>query len=232
MSEHLTRKDLRTDGFAVALEHNVEYVSEHRKQLIQYGAIAFIVILAGAGIYGFITHQKTVREEQLSDAISIQESAVAPGALPGSGSYPTEEAKTAAAQKAFGAVAAQHSSSKEGLIAEYYLGCIAGDAGKLDEARKHFQAVADSSDKDYSSLAKLSLADVDYQQNRGAEGEKLLRDLIAHPTMLVSKDQASISLARHLAKTNPTEARKLLDPLVKEPTAASQVAVGVLSEIK
>jgi predicted negative regulator of RcsB-dependent stress response len=232
VSEHLTRKDLRTDGFAVAVEHNVEYVSEHRKQLIQYGVIALVAILAAVGIYSYMTHAKTVREEQLSDAIQIQESPVTPGAQPGSGSYTTEEAKTAAAQKAFAAVAAEHSSAKEGQIAEYYLGCIAADAGKLDEARKHFQTVADSNDKDYASLANLSLAEVDYMQNRAADGEKRLRGLMEHPTLLVSKDQATISLARHMSKTNPAEARKLLEPLVKQTNASSQIAVGVLSEIK
>jgi hypothetical protein len=232
VSEHLTRKDLRTDGFAVAVEHNVEYVSEHRKQLIQYGGIGVAVVAAAVGIYLFFGHQKTVREDQLGDAISIQESQITPGAQPGAGVYSTEAAKTAAAQKAFGAVAAEHGSSKEGHIAEYYLGCIAADAGKLDEARKHFQTVADSSDKDYSSLANLSLAEVDYMQNRAADGEKILRGLMEHPTMLVSKDQATISLARHLAKTNPAEAKKLLEPLVKEPTVASQIAVGLLSDIK
>jgi predicted negative regulator of RcsB-dependent stress response len=232
VSEHLTRKDLRTDGFAVAVEHNVEYVSEHRKQLIQYGVIAVVAILAAVGIYAYLTHSKTVREEQLSEAIGIQESQVTPAAAPGSGSYTTEEAKTTAAQKAFAAVAAEHSSAKEGQIAEYYLGCIAADAGKLDEAKAHFQKVADSNDKDYSALANLSLAEVDYMQNRPADGEKRLRGLIEHPTLLVSKDQATISLARHLLKTNPAEAKKLLEPLVKQPNAASQIAVGVLSEIK
>ena len=232
MSEHLTRKELRTDKFAVAVEHNVEYVAEHKKQLIQYGGIAVAVILAAVGTYAFLSHSKTVREEQLGEAISIQESQVTPGALPGSGAYTTEEAKEAAARKAFTAVSNEHSSAKEGLIAEYYLGCIAADSGKLDEARKHFQTVADSSDKDYSSLANLSLAELNFMQNKAAEGEKILRNLIDHPTLLVSKDQAAIALARHLAKTNPAEARKMLEPLIKQTNAASQIAVGVMSEIK
>jgi predicted negative regulator of RcsB-dependent stress response len=232
VSEHLTRKEMRTDGFAVAVEHNVEFVSSHRKQMIQYGAIALVAILAGAGIYAYLTHAKTVREEQLAEAITIQESQVTPGALPGSGGYASEDAKATAAQKAFGAVASEHSSTKEGLIAEYYLGSIAADTGKMDEARKHFQTVADSSDKDYSSLANLSLAEVDYMQNKAADGEKILRGLMEHPSILVSKDQATLSLARHLVKSNPAEARKLLDPLIKQTNVASQIAVGVMSEIK
>ena len=119
MSEHLTKKELRSDAFATAVEHNVEYVADHKKQAIRYGGIGLAVILAGAGIYAYLTHAKTVREEQLSDAITIQEAQVTPGALPGSGMYQTEEAKTAAAQKAFGTLAKEHGTAREGHIAEY-----------------------------------------------------------------------------------------------------------------
>ena len=45
----------------------------------------------------------------------------------------------------------------------------------------------------------------------------MLRDLIAHPTIFVSKEQATITLARYLAPKKPAEARKLLDPLRAEP---------------
>ncbi len=234
MSEHLTRKDLRTDAFAVAVEHNVDFVAHHRKQFIQYGVAGLAAILAGVGIYMFLGHQKSVRQEQLAEAITIQESTVTPGAQPGSGSYPTEEAKATAAAKSFTDVVVAHSGSREGAVAEYYLGCIAGDAGKLDEAAKHYKAVIDQGDKDYAALARLSLAEVDYMQNKAAEGEKLLRELIDHPSFYVSKAQATISLARHLSKTNAAEARKLLDPIIRDSTnsGSSQVAVSVMGEIK
>jgi len=116
-----------------------------------------------------------------------------------------------------------------GWIGEYYLGCIAADAGKLDEARKRFQAVADGAGKDYASLAAYSLAEADYMENRDAEGEKILRGLIEHPTIVLSKEQATIALARHLGKTKPAEARKLLEPIVSSASAASQAAVSVLA---
>jgi predicted negative regulator of RcsB-dependent stress response len=224
---------MRTDPFAVAVEHNVEYVAEHRKQLIRYGSIALAVILAAVGIYAYLGHQKTLREDQLADAISIQESQVLAGSQPGqTGVYPTQEAKADAAKKAFTALAVAHSGTKEGYIAQYYLGCIAADSGKLDEARKQYEAVVSGADKDYAALANLSLAEVDYAQNRGAEGEKILRQLVEHPTLLVSKDQATISLARHLANTKPAEARKLLEPIIRASGGASQAAVAVMGEIK
>jgi len=223
---------MRTDAFAVAVEHNVDYLAHHRKQLIQYGGIALMAIAAAVGIYVYINYSRTVREEQLADAISIQETQVTPNGVAGPGVYTTEEAKNAAAAKAFTSVETAHSGTREGYIAEYYLGCIAADAGKLDEARKHYQAVADGGNKDYASLASFSLAEVDYMQNKSSEGEKILRQLIEHPTVFVSKDQASISLARHLAKTNPAEARKILDPIIRGATASSQAAVSVMGEIK
>jgi len=232
VSEHLTRKELRTDGFAIALGHNVDYVAGHRQQFVRYGIIALVVIAAGFGIYFFLGQQSTTRENALFDAIQIQETPVTAGVAPGPLAFPTDAAKQAAAAKAFGAIATNHSGSREGWIAEYYLGCIAADAGRLDEARKHFQNVAKGADKDYASLANFSLAEMSYSDNKAAEGEKLLRQIIANPTALVSKDQATVTLARHLARTNPTEAKKLLQPLVSQASAASQVAITVLGEIK
>jgi predicted negative regulator of RcsB-dependent stress response len=232
VSDRITRKDLRTDKFAVAVEHNVEYVAEHRAQVIRYALIGLAVLLLGAAIYFYRGHQRDVRQEKLADAIHIQETNVQPGVQPGPLSFPTDEAKRAAATKAFSALSTEFSGSREGLVAQYYLASIAADAGKLDEARKRYQSVADSGDKDYASLARLSLAGVDFSENRNADGEKRLRDLMANPTVLVSKEQAIISLAHHYATTNPAEARKLLEPLTTTPSSASQAAVQLLGDMQ
>jgi hypothetical protein len=73
--------------------------------------------------------------------------------------------------------------------------------------------VADSGNADLASLAKFSLAQLYFVQNRSKEAEALLRDLMAHPTAFVSKEQAIFTLARAISKTNPTEARRLIEPL-------------------
>lgn len=232
MSDHLTKKDLRTDGFNIAVEHQVHYLSGHRAQFIRYGAFALAVILVAVGTYFFLAQRATTRENALFEAIQIQETPVTPGVAPGPLAFPTDAAKQEAANKAFSALATAHSGSRQGWIAEYYLGCIASDAGKPAEARKHFQAVIDGAPKDYASLANFSLAEIDYAENKSADGEKILRGIISNPTVLVSKDQATVTLARHVARTNPAEARKLLQPLVSSGNAGSQVAITVLGEIK
>ncbi|MDQ6707081.1 MAG: tetratricopeptide repeat protein [Acidobacteriota bacterium] len=231
MEGKLTRKELKTDRFAVAVEHQLDFVSLHRTQVARYAVGALALLLIGVGIYLYRAHQRSVREEKLADAIHIQEAPVTPAGQPGALSFPTEDAKRAAAVKAFSGIATEYSGSDEGDIAENYLGAIAADHGKLDEARKRFQMTVDSGNKNYASLAKLSLAQIDFSENRAADGEKLLRELMDNPTDLVSKEQAAIALARGIGKTKPAEARKLLEPLRTEAGAVSQAAINAISDL-
>jgi len=88
----------------------------------------------------------------------------------------------------------------------------------MAEAEKTLQEVAQHGNGNFASLAKFSLAQIYYSDGRDAQGEAILRDLMDHPTTLVSKEQATITLARYLMIKRPAEARKLLDPL--RPSAA------------
>ena len=59
----------------------------------------------------------------------------------------------------------------------------------------------------------MALAQVYASENKTADAEKLLRDLISNPPSTVSKEQATIALGQLLANSKPEEAHKLLDPL-------------------
>jgi predicted negative regulator of RcsB-dependent stress response len=228
----ITRKELKTDKFALEVEQTVTYFEEHRTEVLRYGAIAAVVVLLAIGIYFYRNHQRTVRQQDLTVAIQTQEASIG-GDSPGSVfTFPTLADKEKAATKAFAEVASKYSGSEEGLIAVNYLGAIAADQGKLDEAEKRYKEVADSGNKNLASIAKLALAQIYFVQNRNKEGEALLRDLIAHPTDFVSKEQASFTLAHALAKTNPTEARRLIEPLRTSPTPAiSQEAIQLYTQL-
>ena len=67
--------------------------------------------------------------------------------------------------------------------------------------------------------------------HRATQGEAVLRDLMAHPTSFVSKEQAAITLARYLTPKKPAEARKLLDPLRSQPGAVGQAAISAYAEL-
>src|SRR4029434_6942099 len=118
-----------------------------------------------------------------------------------------------------------------GQVAHYYLGALAVDQGNLAEAEKHFKQASDSGDEKYASLAKLALGDLYYAQGRADQGEKVLRSLMQNPTMFVSKEQATLALPKHLMKTKPEEARKLVEPLRTQRGEVSKVAIQLYSEM-
>jgi predicted negative regulator of RcsB-dependent stress response len=226
----ITRKELKTDKFALEIEHTVSFFEEHREEIIRYGGIGLAVILVVLGIMFYSSRQHASREQALAKAIDIQDSPVGPGPE-GQQVYPTQDAKDQAATKAFTELKNQYGTSTEGEIAQYYLGSIQADQGKLAEAEKSFAEVADHGDAKYASLAKLSLAQIYFAQGKGDKGETLLNDLIKNPTVFVSKEQATITLARLIAPKKPAAARKLLDPLRNVPGSVGQVALQVYGEL-
>jgi predicted negative regulator of RcsB-dependent stress response len=227
----ITRKELKSDKFALEVEHTFTFFEEHRAEVIRYGAIAAGVLVLVFAFVLYSRHRHTAREEALNQALQVQEAPIGnsnPNALL---SFPTEDARDLQAIKQFGEVAGKYSGSAEGQIAEYYLGTIAADQGKMAEAEKHLQVAADSGEAANASLAKLTLAQVYFVNGRAAEGEKLLRSLMDHPTAFVSKEQAALTLARALAKSKPAEARKLLEPLRTIRGDVGQAAITLYGEI-
>jgi hypothetical protein len=226
----ITRKELKSDKFALEIGHTVTFFEDHQKVLIRYGGLAAAVALLIVGFAAYQRNQHATREAALAQAIRVQE---APVGQSGNGglTFPTEDAKAQASLKAFTDVQAKYSGSAEGEIAQYYLGSIKADQGQLAEAEKLFLDVSQKGNDKYASLAKLSLAQIYFADGRDTQGEKTLRDLIASPTIFVSKEQATMVLARYLAPKKPAEARKLLDPLRTQTGAVSMAALSLIGEM-
>ena len=232
MPEHLTRRELKSDSFTVSVEHAADYFGLHRRQILQIAGGVLLAVVLGLGIFLWMQHARSVRTEKLAEAMAVAEAPVGPAAAPGSGlSYATQAAKDSAELKVFSDLAGQYHGTREGAVAEYTLAGMAVTAGREDEARKRFTAAIDSGDKEYASLAKLALAQIDFSDGKPADGEKLLRDLMDHPTTVVSKPQATITLARMIAPTRPAEARELLKPLMAETGDVGQVATSAQADI-
>jgi len=230
--DRITRKELKSDKFALEVQHGVEYVGEHRRLLIRYGGIAAIVIVAAVAFFFYNRHEQSVRAAKLAQAIQIEAANVGAAQNPYMLSFPTEAQKDQAATKAFTDIAVQYPGTEEGTVAEYFLGSMAADKSDIAQAEKRFKEAIDNGKGPYVSLAQLSLAHIYQSQGKLADAEKLLRSLIDKPTILVSKDEATIVLAQMLAPTQPDQARKLLDPLRGSPrTAVSRAAITVLGEM-
>jgi hypothetical protein len=227
----ITRKELKTDKFALEVEHTVTFFDEHRQELLRYGAIALGVAALIAGYMIYAGRQHVAREAALSHAIEVQEAGVGGVSASGGLTFPTQDAKDKEAIKVFSDLKNKYSGSMEGEVAQYYLGSILADQGNLAQAEKSFQEAAEKGDARYSSLAKLSLAQIYFSDGRDAQGESMLRDLIAHPTVFVSSEQAAITLAKYLANKKPAEARKLLEPLRSQAGSVGQIALTMLGEM-
>jgi predicted negative regulator of RcsB-dependent stress response len=227
----ITRKELKADKFALEVEHTVDFFEEHQTEIIRYGAVALAVAAIVVAVMLYRGHLHTVRQEALSHAMEVQQAPVGQAPPGGTISFPTQEAKDKEAIKVFSELASKYSGTDEGYIAEYYLGSIAADQGKLGDAEKRFLSVADSGHKRYASLARLSLGQIYFGEGKADLGEKTLRALMDHPTAFVSKEQAAIVLAKMLAPSKPAEARKLLDPLRAVRGPVSQTAIQAYSEL-
>jgi predicted negative regulator of RcsB-dependent stress response len=228
----ITRKDLKTDKFALEVEHTVDFFEEHRREVLLYGGIAVVIVLLILAVSMWRRHQHGAREQALAQAIQVQEAPVGQSQNPAQIAFPTQDAKDAEATKRFSELASKYSGSEEGEIAEYYLASIDANAGKISDAEKRFQHVADSGSARTASLAKLSLGELLFATGRAVQGEQILRSLMDKPTEFVSKEQASLVLARQLAPIKVAEARKLLDPLrTSRSSAVSQMAIQLYSEL-
>lgn len=230
--DRLTRKELKSDRFALEVQHSVDYVSEHRRQLTRWIGIAAAVLLVAVAVYLYRQHQHTLRQELLAKAFRIQNANVGQPGNEFIQSYPTNAEKVQAANKAFTEVVTRYPGSDEAVVAEYFLATAAADKGDVQEAERRFKQAVDSGNAGYASLAKLSLAQIYASEGKLAEGEKLIRSVIDKPTVLVSKEEATIALARLIGPSRPQEARKLLEPLrANERSAVSRAALTALSDI-
>ena len=225
MDKH-TRKELKSDKFALEVQHSVEYVSVHRQQMIRWGIPAAAVVIILLAVFWYRNNQHNARQEALHAAMLIQNSTVGPSQSQYVVSFPTAAARETAVVKAWRDLAAKYPGTEEGDIAEFFLGTNAADDGNLPDAAKHFQAAIDSGSGPYASEAKLALAQVYAAQGKLNDGVKLIQSVIDHPTVMVSKDAAILAMANLIKSSNPKEAKKLVDPLrASTRSAVSKAAI-------
>jgi len=226
-----TRKQLKGDKFAQEVGHTFEFVTEHRDEIVRYGAIAAAVLLIAGGVYFYQRHTVSVREEALAQALRIEDAKISATPQPPNMTFATEQEQQSAWNKAFTDLATKYRGTQEGAIAGLYLGDRLVEKGSVDAGIKVLKEVADSAPKDYAALAKIALAQAYAGQGKIDEAKKLMQDVSDHPTYLVSKELALIELADMLARTDPAAARKILDPLRTARTAVSRAAITAMGRV-
>lgn len=227
MTRHELKEQLQHDHFTDAVSSAVVYAREHRENVTRWAiGIGIALIVAGAAIW-YATYRNSVRQQDLENAFAVLEAPVgAPSQL--GKTFATQDAKNQASMKALQEVIAKDGGTRQGLIAQYYLGTLKAAQQDTKGAEADLENVANSS-SECAPLAKIALAQLYAGENRTQQAQALLRDIISKPTDLVSKAQAQILLANLDAAGNPQEARKLLQSLSAEKDPAVARAASQIS---
>jgi predicted negative regulator of RcsB-dependent stress response len=229
--DRITRHELKTDHFAQEVAHTVEFLGTHRSQVQKYGIVAAVALALVAGGWGWMRYRQNVRQTELSEMFRVLGSLVSPTPRAGMLTFATKEAQDAAIEKALQDMATRNAGTNEGAVANYYIAVRAADAGNVAVAQRNFEAVVAEGETQFRSMAQLSLAELYASQGKTADAEKLLHALMEKPTAVVSKEQATITLARLLMNSKPEESRKLLEPLRTQGGAVGRVAISLLAEV-
>src|SRR5690242_7238 len=96
-----TRKQLKSDKFAQEVGHTFEFLTEHRTDILRYGAVALVVLVIGGGIYFYSRYASNKREAALAQAIKIDDAVVSPTPQPPNTTFATQDEKDKAWDQAF-----------------------------------------------------------------------------------------------------------------------------------
>jgi lipopolysaccharide biosynthesis regulator YciM len=231
LTRHELKEQLQHDQFTDTVSGVVGYATAHRQQVIRWVTIAIVVLVIAACAFWVMKYRQSQRQQDLDQAFAIADRPVGPAA-PGTNSFATQDAKDKAVLKAFSDVVSKDGGSQQGLIASYYVGTLKAKKGDVKGAEADLVRVADSS-VNIAPLAKIALAELYSGDNKVPQAQSLLQSIINKPTDLVSKAQAQILLARVEEKTNPQQAKKLLQSVTTESKdpVVDRVAQQVSSQI-
>lgn len=210
---------IKHDQFVETVGEATQYVSGHKKQVVIYVVAALVLAAVGYGVWSYMQGKRTERQLALGEAMGVAAATTTRSA--------EEEKKVV---DAFTKVLTAYPGSREGDIAKYMLAMIDLERGDSTSGEKRLKEVV-AGDKEAASMAKFTQAELAYGKGQTNEAEALLRELIANPTHLLPKEQATLQLARYIAKTKPEEARKLLEPLRTARAPISTPALEILGTL-
>jgi TolA-binding protein len=203
-----------------AAENAAHWSEEHKTKLaVIVIAVAVIAAIAFGGWY-YVNTQDEKASAGFSTAVRTFETPVRPAGMPaqpGVDSFASTQERNTAARKQFQTIIDQYPHTHTADLARYFVGLIASQLGDNVVAERSLQGAAGSSNGDLAALGKFALASIYRGENKDAQAVDLYKQLIAKPTMVVSKATAQLELAGfYESQKKPDEAKKIYDQVEKE----------------
>jgi tetratricopeptide (TPR) repeat protein len=232
-----TRHALKQDKFVNATTSGLEWVGEHRTNVIAWSI--GVVVAVAIVVIGFVLYQKreTAANQVLGQAMDIYETPLAQPnqpAEPGLKTYATAAERARAAYPLFRQTADQYGWLTAGQMARYFAGLTELDMGQKSQAEADLEKATHAGNGNLAALARIALANLYEQTGRNSQAVALFQDVIAHPTTSVPKSEAQLQLAQLYETTQPQEARRLYAEIKDQDkqTDAAQIATQKLQTLK
>ena len=231
----LTRQELRKDELAIRFAAAREFFLAHQRKIAILGGAVLLLSGVIAGSLLYVRHLQTQAGEAFARALVTFHAPVTPNPPADSRVqyFKTDEEKYTDASKQFSEVSQQFSRFFQGDLARYYGALCQRNLGKLPEAEKDLESIAQGGSPELVGLAKIALAGIFQQTGREGEAEKLYQEMGNHPTDTVPKATAQLALAELYQKTQPEQAVDLYKQIEREHTGtmAGELASRRLREL-
>jgi predicted negative regulator of RcsB-dependent stress response len=237
-----TRHQLKQDRFSRATidvaEKTVHWSVEHRDKLVVAGIAVLVIAGLALGSWYYLNQQDQKASLEFSQAVRTLDTPVRPPNMPpqpDNPSFASSKERATAAHKQFQEIVNKYPHTHAADFAHYFLGLTSADLGDNTVAERELQAVASYRNADLSALAKFALASVYRNTNRDKQAIDVYKEIIAKPTVTVSKTTAQMELAAAYQSANmPLEAKRIYEQIQKENPAseAAQLASAKLQALK
>lgn len=230
--DRATRKELKTDHFAEKVGIAVEEVTAHKKEVTRYGIIGLIVVVLIVAGVTWYRSQAATRRAAFDALLRTMEAPIAPPGQSAGTSYATQEEKDKAVAAALEEFTRKYAGTNEEALARYFIASNAIEDGQLDKALTEVEVAIRNGNSDTADIARFMKANILASQGKNDEAEKIYRELLGSSSGFLSKDEVTVALAKVLAKKNPDEAVKLLEPLRLSEGPTQRIASQTIDQIR
>jgi len=210
MSDRLSRKEIKRDELLEAVEKTVGYASSHRRGLV-YGVVAVVVLaVVAVGVFFYLESRARKASVALDRAMEVYAAQIDPDAPrpedPETPTFADEAARKARARELFAALRKDFSGTDASAVATAFLGRMAADEGKLDEARALWEDAADAvGDRMFSAEIRLNLLKLDIAEGDPGVVAQRLEAMLEQAERPMPEDMILFHLAELREKLGRTD---------------------------